>query len=196
MTTCGPVNRGTVKHHKALNAKAARECGGVGTAGYTEPEGRVVASNWKWSRTLRRGTKLCVHGRQGRERVGFELLRTRASAACWACKGRCIEATCIDSLRNFHRKAKTVDASFDPRAEPTTTRAAWDTSLQKPAQQASVDILDNDVIKSLRTLKVSQEYLVLEGTPVLMIRPRKKTKDETRKRIEEDLWHGDCRKVC
>ncbi|KAH9016498.1 hypothetical protein EDB85DRAFT_2207641 [Lactarius pseudohatsudake] len=49
-------------------------------------------------------------------------------------------------------------------------------SLQKPAQQAFVDILDNDVIKTLRTLK--------------------ETKDETRKRIEEDLWHGDCRKVC
>ncbi|KAH9017970.1 hypothetical protein EDB85DRAFT_1897394 [Lactarius pseudohatsudake] len=88
---------------------------------------------------------------------------------------RRIEATYIDSLRKLHRKAKTIDASFDPRAEPTTTRAAWDTVrddlrravAEASTQQAFVDILDNDVIKPLRTLK--------------------ETKDETRKRIEEDL---------
>ncbi|KAI9456978.1 hypothetical protein BJY52DRAFT_1187583 [Lactarius psammicola] len=85
---------------------------------------------------------------------------------------RSIEATYIDSLRKLHRKAKTVDASFDPRAEPTTTRAAWDEvrdNLEKEAsaQQAFVDILDNDVIKPLTTLKESN--------------------NETRKRIEEDL---------
>ncbi|KAH9168910.1 hypothetical protein EDB89DRAFT_1551647 [Lactarius sanguifluus] len=85
---------------------------------------------------------------------------------------RRIEATYIDSLRKLHRKAKTIDASLDPRAEPTTTRAAWDTvrdDLEREAstQQAFVDILDNDVIKPLRTLK--------------------ETKDETRKRIEEEL---------
>ncbi|KAI9456971.1 hypothetical protein BJY52DRAFT_526519 [Lactarius psammicola] len=39
---------------------------------------------------------------------------------------RRIEVTYIDSLRKLHSKAKTVDASFDPRVEPTTTRAAWD----------------------------------------------------------------------
>ncbi|KAH9007773.1 hypothetical protein EDB83DRAFT_2193921, partial [Lactarius deliciosus] len=71
-----------------------------------------------------------------------------------------------------NRKAKAVDASFDPRAEPTTTRAAWDKvrdSLEREVdtQQAFVDMLDNDIIKQLTTLK--------------------KTKDETRKRIEEDL---------
>ncbi|KAI9453220.1 hypothetical protein BJY52DRAFT_856352 [Lactarius psammicola] len=85
---------------------------------------------------------------------------------------RRIEATYIDSLRKLHRKAKRVDASFDPRAEPTTTREAWVTvrdNLKREArtQQAFVDILDNDVIKPLTTLKQS--------------------KDETIKRIEEDL---------
>ncbi|KAF8269708.1 Rho GTPase activation protein [Lactarius quietus] len=85
---------------------------------------------------------------------------------------RSIEAIYIDSLRKLHRKAKTVDISYDPRAEPTTTRSAWDKvtdSLEREAntQQDFVDILDSDVIKPLRTMKES--------------------KDETRKRIEEDL---------
>ncbi|KAI9430913.1 hypothetical protein H4582DRAFT_1341738 [Lactarius indigo] len=85
---------------------------------------------------------------------------------------RRIEATYIDSLRKLHRRAKTVDASFDPRAEPTTVRTAWDTvrdNLKREAstQQAFVDILDNDIIKPLKTLK--------------------EMKDETRRWIEEDL---------
>ncbi|KAH8989386.1 hypothetical protein EDB86DRAFT_3081124 [Lactarius hatsudake] len=85
---------------------------------------------------------------------------------------RSIEATYINSLRKLHRKAKTVDAAFDPRAEPTTTRAAWDTlrdNLDREAstRQAFVDILDNDVVKPLTTLKES--------------------KDRTRNRIEEEL---------
>ncbi|KAI9429823.1 Rho GTPase activation protein [Lactarius indigo] len=85
---------------------------------------------------------------------------------------RSIEATYIESLRKLHRKAKTTDASFDPRAEPTTTRAAWETirdNLDEEAntQQSFVDILDKDVIKPLTTLKES--------------------KDRTRNRIEEDL---------
>ncbi|KAH9165433.1 hypothetical protein EDB89DRAFT_2076851 [Lactarius sanguifluus] len=105
---------------------------------------------------------------------------------------RNIEATYIASLRRLHRKAKTVDASsFDPGAEPTTTRAAWDKvrdNLERGAgfrnlnpncgleptviaeaktQQCFVDILDNDVIKPLVALKEST--------------------DETRKRIGEDL---------
>ncbi|KAH9049278.1 hypothetical protein EDB83DRAFT_2522820 [Lactarius deliciosus] len=85
---------------------------------------------------------------------------------------RSIEATYINSLRKLHRKAKTADAAFDPRAEPTTSRAAWDTvrdNLDREAstQQAFVDILDNDVIKPLTALKES--------------------KDRTRNRIEEDL---------
>ncbi|KAI9460478.1 Rho GTPase activation protein [Lactarius psammicola] len=85
---------------------------------------------------------------------------------------RNIEATYINSLRELHRKAKTVDASFDPRDEPTTTRATWDKirdNLEREAntQQAFVDILDNDVIKPLATLK--------------------ETEDQKRERIEEDL---------
>ena len=84
-------------------------------------------------------------------------------------------------MRRLYRKAQTVDASFDPGAEPTTTRAAWDTvkvnlergmhlyilncSLEHTAvteaniQQAFVNILDDGVINPLRTLKVSQEHL-------------------------------------
>ncbi|KAF8265566.1 hypothetical protein EI94DRAFT_313647 [Lactarius quietus] len=55
---------------------------------------------------------------------------------------RRIEETYIHSLRKLYRKARTADASFDPRAEPTTTRAAWDNvrdSLEREAdtQQAS-----------------------------------------------------------
>ncbi|KAH9029686.1 hypothetical protein EDB85DRAFT_2147170 [Lactarius pseudohatsudake] len=75
---------------------------------------------------------------------------------------RRIEVSYISSLRKLHREATIVDAPFDPRAEPTTTRTAWDKvrdSLEREAktQQALVDILDNDVIKPLATLKASQE---------------------------------------
>jgi hypothetical protein len=94
-------------------------------------------------------------------------------------------------LRELHRKAKILDASFDPHAEPTTTRAAWDKvrdnlengmhlhilncGLEPIAiaeannQQAFVDILDNDVIKPLTRQKVSQEHLVRAGISVLRI---------------------------
>ncbi|KAH9029692.1 hypothetical protein EDB85DRAFT_1508865 [Lactarius pseudohatsudake] len=85
---------------------------------------------------------------------------------------RRIEVSYISSLRKLHREATVVDAPFDPRAEPTTTRTAWDKvrdSLEGEAktQQAFVDILDNDVIKPLATLK--------------------ETEDRTRKRVEEGL---------
>jgi hypothetical protein len=85
---------------------------------------------------------------------------------------RDIEATYVNSLRILHQKAKTVDASFDPRAEPSTTRAAWEKvrdNLEKEAnaQQEFVDILDTDVIKPLATFK--------------------ETKNRTRKRIEGGL---------
>ncbi|KAH8994650.1 hypothetical protein EDB83DRAFT_2559309, partial [Lactarius deliciosus] len=87
------------------------------------------------------------------------------------------EELSIDSLRKLHRKATIVDTSFDPRAEPTTTRAAWDkvrdnlegVVAEADAQQAFVDILDNDVIKPLTNLKASQELLVLAEIPVLII---------------------------
>ena len=86
----------------------------------------------------------------------------------------------IDSLRKLHRKAATVDAEFDARFEPTNTRAAWhrvrdllgngthlhilDRVLEPisvseaSTQQAFVDILDNDVIKPLKSLKVGQAW--------------------------------------
>ncbi|KAH9169274.1 hypothetical protein EDB89DRAFT_1488326 [Lactarius sanguifluus] len=85
---------------------------------------------------------------------------------------RRIEISYISSLRKLHREATVVDAPFDPRAEPTTTRTAWNKvrdSLEGEAktQQAFVDILDNDVIKPLATLK--------------------ETEGRTRKRIEEGL---------
>ncbi|KAI9433266.1 hypothetical protein H4582DRAFT_997081 [Lactarius indigo] len=85
---------------------------------------------------------------------------------------RRIEVSYISSLQKLHREATAVDAPFDPRAEPTTTRAAWDKvrdSLEAEAntQQTFVDILDNDVIKPLAALK--------------------ETEDRTRKRVEEGL---------
>ncbi|KAH8989331.1 hypothetical protein EDB86DRAFT_1907683 [Lactarius hatsudake] len=85
---------------------------------------------------------------------------------------RRIEVSYISSLRKLHCEAAAIDAPFDPRAEPSTTRAAWDKvrdSLEAEAktQEAFVDILDNDVIKPLATLK--------------------ETEDQTRKRVEEGL---------
>jgi len=43
-------------------------------------------------------------------------------------------------------------------------------------QQAFVDVLDNDVIKPLATLKVSQEHLVQAGVPVLIIGPSRRNR--------------------
>ncbi|KAI9433262.1 Rho GTPase activation protein [Lactarius indigo] len=85
---------------------------------------------------------------------------------------RKIEISYISSLRKLHREATAVDAPFDPRTEPTTTRAAWDKvrdSLEAEAntQQTFVDVLDNDVIKPLAVLK--------------------EVEDQTRKRVEEGL---------
>ena len=84
----------------------------------------------------------------------------------------------IESLRKLHDKAKTVDASFDPHAEPSTMRAAWNTirdNLERgmcythsklqlgptaiaeaDTRQVFVDILDNDVIEPLVAFKVSK----------------------------------------
>ncbi|KAI9433271.1 hypothetical protein H4582DRAFT_2101678 [Lactarius indigo] len=85
---------------------------------------------------------------------------------------RRIEVSYISSLRKLHREATAVDAPFDPRAEPSTTRAAWDKvrdSLEAEAntQQAFVDVLDNDVINPLTVLK--------------------ETEDQIRRRVEEGL---------
>ncbi|KAH9027532.1 hypothetical protein EDB83DRAFT_2319687 [Lactarius deliciosus] len=75
-----------VSAERELSVKAARECGKVGR-GYMEPAGWVVASDQKRSRTLQRSAKLRRGGYLGRERVEFELLRPRASAARWATQG-------------------------------------------------------------------------------------------------------------
>ncbi|KAI9430906.1 Rho GTPase activation protein [Lactarius indigo] len=122
-----------------------------------EPQSRVLLDNYSNSLLVQFDTQLGVIA--DRYLAFFQ-------------ERRSIEATYIESLRNLHHKAKTVDASFDPQAEPTTTRAAWEKvrdNLEREAntQQAFVDILDNDVIKPLITLK--------------------KTKDQTGKWIEEDL---------
>jgi hypothetical protein len=75
-----------------------------------------------------------------------------------------------------------VDASFDPRAEPSTTRAAWEkvrddleqgmhlgiincgpgptAFAEANAKQAFVDILDTSVITPLATFKVNETDLV------------------------------------
>ncbi|KAI9433334.1 hypothetical protein H4582DRAFT_1003264 [Lactarius indigo] len=85
---------------------------------------------------------------------------------------RRVEVSYISSLRKLHREATAVDAAFDRRAEPTTTRTAWDKvrdSLEAEAntQQAFVDVLENDVIKPLAKLKEAE--------------------DQTRNRVEEGL---------
>ncbi|KAH8979723.1 hypothetical protein EDB86DRAFT_609691 [Lactarius hatsudake] len=87
-------------------------------------------------------------------------------------KRRRIEEEYIKSLRTLHREANVVDSSFDPHAELTTTRAAWDVlrdSLEREAnaREAFVISLDTDVIKPLSALK--------------------ETGDQTRRRIEENL---------
>ncbi|KAI9456966.1 Rho GTPase activation protein [Lactarius psammicola] len=81
---------------------------------------------------------------------------------------RSIEATYIDSLRRLHRKAKMVDASFGPRAEPTTTRAAWD------------KVRDN--LEKVRDFSFRRAPLFSDKRAI-----RKESNDKTRKRVEEDL---------
>ncbi|KAH9007776.1 Rho GTPase activation protein [Lactarius deliciosus] len=111
-----------------------------------EPQSRVLLENYSNSLLVQFDTQLGVIA--DRYLAFFQ-------------ERRSIEATYIESLRNLHHKAKTVDSSFDPQAEPTTTRAAWEKvrdNLEREAntQQAFVDILDNDVIKPLITLKTGK----------------------------------------
>ncbi|KAH9179052.1 hypothetical protein EDB89DRAFT_1925124 [Lactarius sanguifluus] len=87
---------------------------------------------------------------------------------------RRIEIFYISSLRKLHREATaaTVDAPFNSRAEPTTSRAAWDKVIdhlesEADTQQTFVNVLDKDVIPPLAKLK--------------------ETEDQTRKRVEEGL---------
>ncbi|KAH8984612.1 hypothetical protein EDB92DRAFT_1475361 [Lactarius akahatsu] len=87
-------------------------------------------------------------------------------------KRRRIGEEYITSLRKLHREANVVDASFDSRAEPTPSRAAWDIlreGLEGEAstREAFVSSLDIDAIKPLATLK--------------------ETGDQTRKRIDKNL---------
>ncbi|KAH8992689.1 hypothetical protein EDB92DRAFT_1945106 [Lactarius akahatsu] len=77
---------------------------------------------------------------------------------------RRIEIFYVSSLRKLHREATavTVGAPFNSRAEPTTTRAAWDKvidNLEREAdtQQAFVNVLDKDVIPPLAMLKASHK---------------------------------------
>ncbi|KAH9009030.1 hypothetical protein EDB84DRAFT_1548932 [Lactarius hengduanensis] len=73
----------------------------------------------------------------------------------------------IASLRKLHREANVFDASFDSRAEPTPTRAAWDIlreGLQREAstREAFVSSLDTNVIRPLAALKENQTRKRLE----------------------------------
>ena len=123
----------------------------------------------------------------------------------------------VDSLRKLHQKATIIDASFDPRVEPTTTRAAWNevrdnlasgthlqflhfhsrltTEAEANAQQAFVDILDNDVIKPLVLLKASEEPFILAeitllttGSPIGNGRPEKEA--------NRGRSRGFCHEIC
>ncbi|KAH9982156.1 hypothetical protein BGW80DRAFT_1261857 [Lactifluus volemus] len=76
---------------------------------------------------------------------------------------RKIEEAYVDSLWKLHQKAKAVDAFFDSRVEPNTTRAAWN------------EIRDN-VERETQARQAFLNTLTLDDT-----------QDRTRKRIKEDL---------
>ncbi|KAI9453211.1 Rho GTPase activation protein [Lactarius psammicola] len=100
---------------------------------------------------------------------------------------RRIEVSYIDSLRKLHHKATVVDASFDTRAEPTTTRAAWDSVR---------DNLERDVAEANTQQAVEGKPGTsrLGGNPCSNNRViRKETEDQTRKRVEEDLEYSTAR---
>ncbi|KAN0140297.1 hypothetical protein V8E53_002193 [Lactarius tabidus] len=131
-----------------------------------EPQSRVVLENNSNSLLAQFDSQLGIADRY------LDFFRER----------REIEETYVNSLRKLHQKAKTVDASFDLRAEPHTTRKAWEKvrdSLEKEptavaeanAKQALLDTLDIGIIQPLATFKTT----------------RKETKDETRRRVAEDL---------
>ncbi|KAH8979700.1 Rho GTPase activation protein [Lactarius hatsudake] len=69
-------------------------------------------------------------------------------------KRRRIEEEYIASLRKLHREANVVDASFDSRAEPTPTRAAWDIvreGLQREASTREAFDAEDQTRKRLET---------------------------------------------
>ncbi|KAI0063187.1 RhoGAP-domain-containing protein [Artomyces pyxidatus] len=83
-----------------------------------------------------------------------------------------IEELYVDSLTKLHRKAKAIDAFFDDRIDPSTTRSAWNevrdnVERETQARQAFVNTLTMDVINPLVSFKDTQE--------------------RTRKRMKEDL---------
>ncbi|KAI0005390.1 hypothetical protein BJV74DRAFT_804021 [Russula compacta] len=85
---------------------------------------------------------------------------------------RRIEEAYIDSLWKLHQKAKVVDAFFDARIEPNSSRVAWNeirdnVERETQARQAFLNTLTVDVINPLAALK--------------------ETQDRTRKRVREDL---------
>lgn len=97
---------------------------------------------------------------------------------------RSVEETYVDSLRNLHLKAYVTDTSFDPRIEPTTTRAAWNKvrgnlERESKARQAFVDTLDVDILKPLTALKES------------LAQTRKRLKEELRTSAEEYANHAE-----
>ncbi|KAH9057751.1 Rho GTPase activation protein [Lactarius vividus] len=97
---------------------------------------------------------------------------------------RNVEETYVDSLRNLHLKAYVTDTSFDPRIEPTTTRAAWNKvrgnlERESKARQAFVDTLDVDILKPLTALKES------------LAQTRKRLKEELRTSAEDYANHAE-----
>ncbi|KAH8997043.1 hypothetical protein EDB86DRAFT_2917669 [Lactarius hatsudake] len=97
---------------------------------------------------------------------------------------RSVEETYVDSLRNLHLKAYVTDTSFDPRIEPTTTRAAWNKvrgnlERESKARQAFVDTLDVDILKPLTALKES------------LAQTRKRLKEELRTSAEDYANHAE-----
>ncbi|KAH7912985.1 hypothetical protein BJ138DRAFT_1171559 [Hygrophoropsis aurantiaca] len=83
-----------------------------------------------------------------------------------------IEEIYVESLLKLHRKAKSLDAYLDDRADLNTARRAWNEvrdNIEREAQtrQAFLSTLTVDVVNSLSALK--------------------ETQDRTRKRIKEDL---------
>ncbi|KAI9433320.1 hypothetical protein H4582DRAFT_1988472 [Lactarius indigo] len=97
---------------------------------------------------------------------------------------RSVEETYVDSLRNLFLKAYVTDTSFDPRIEPTTTRAAWNKirgnlERESKARQAFVDTLDVDILKPLTALKES------------LAQTRKRLKEELKTSAEDYANHAE-----
>ncbi|KAH8992638.1 hypothetical protein EDB92DRAFT_1856623 [Lactarius akahatsu] len=93
---------------RCRRAKDAHKCSKLGS-GYTESEGQVVQNGWKWSRTLRCGANIWRSGCRGQERIEFESLRPRASAARWGMQ-------CIRLLRYHHRPPRSPSPPHRPPA--------------------------------------------------------------------------------